>query len=54
MMSARPKDCSIGLSSSFYLYKGFCDGAKEVIRGGAGIKKVKKPVRILRMSRMPF
>ncbi|KAF4836946.1 hypothetical protein CGCSCA4_v012167 [Colletotrichum siamense] len=43
MMSARPKDCSIGLSSSFYLYKGFCDGAKEVIRGGAGIKKVKKP-----------
>ncbi|KAJ5008983.1 hypothetical protein K4K57_009567 [Colletotrichum sp. SAR 10_99] len=34
---------SLGLSSSFYLYKGFCDGAKEIIRGGAGIKKVKKP-----------
>ncbi|KAF6821518.1 SH3 domain-containing protein [Colletotrichum sojae] len=38
-----PKDCTIGLSSSFYVYKGFCDGAKEVIRGGIGIKKVKKP-----------
>lgn len=43
-VSSRPKDCNIGLSSSFYLYKGFCEGAKEVTRGGLGVKKVKKPV----------
>ncbi|KZL87352.1 sh3 domain-containing protein [Colletotrichum incanum] len=43
LVSSRPKDCSIGLSSSFYLYKGFCEGAKEVARGGLGIKKIKKP-----------
>ncbi|KAK1594334.1 SH3 domain-containing protein [Colletotrichum navitas] len=43
MVSSRPKDCRIGLSSSFYLYKGFCEGAKEVTRGGLGIKKIKKP-----------
>ncbi|KAF4773454.1 SH3 domain-containing protein [Colletotrichum scovillei] len=42
-VSSRPKDCNIGLSSSFYLYKGFCEGAKEVTRGGLGVKKVKKP-----------
>ncbi|KAF3350472.1 hypothetical protein EV126DRAFT_507593 [Verticillium dahliae] len=39
----REQDCSIGLSSSFYLYKGFCEGAKDVMRGGIGIKKTKKP-----------
>ncbi|OLN95661.1 hypothetical protein CCHL11_04904 [Colletotrichum chlorophyti] len=39
----RSKDCSIGLSSSFYLYKGFCDGAKEVVGGELGIKKIKRP-----------
>ncbi|GKT48565.1 uncharacterized protein ColSpa_08746 [Colletotrichum spaethianum] len=43
MIPSRPTDCSIGLSSSFYLYKGFCEGAKEVARGGLGIKKIKKP-----------
>ncbi|KAK2028058.1 SH3 domain-containing protein [Colletotrichum zoysiae] len=43
MVSSRPKDCGIGLSSSFYLYKGFCEGAKEVTAGGLGIKKIKKP-----------
>ncbi|RBQ71440.1 hypothetical protein VDGD_08962 [Verticillium dahliae] len=42
----REQDCSIGLSSSFYLYKGFCEGAKDVMRGGIGIKKTKKPVRM--------
>ncbi|KAK1699761.1 SH3 domain-containing protein [Colletotrichum godetiae] len=42
-VSSRPKDCNIGLSSSFYLYKGFCEGAKEVTRGGLGVKKIKKP-----------
>ncbi|KAM0325474.1 hypothetical protein ACHAQA_007461 [Verticillium albo-atrum] len=39
----REEDCSIGLSSSFYVYKGFCGGAKDVMRGGMGIKKTKKP-----------
>ncbi|KAK1995176.1 SH3 domain-containing protein [Colletotrichum falcatum] len=43
MVSSRPKDCRIGPSSSFYLYKGFCEGAKEVAMGGLGIKKIKKP-----------
>ncbi|KAK2008597.1 SH3 domain-containing protein [Colletotrichum eremochloae] len=43
MVSSRQKDCRIGLSSSFYLYKGFCEGAKEVIMGGLGVKKIKKP-----------
>ncbi|KAK0391165.1 hypothetical protein NLU13_0666 [Sarocladium strictum] len=37
-------DCSITPQSSFWLAKGFCDGAKEVSRGGIGIKKTKKPV----------
>ncbi|KAK2595302.1 hypothetical protein QQS21_006958 [Conoideocrella luteorostrata] len=37
------KDCTIGPSSSFYQYKGFCEGAKEVIRGDIGVKKTKKP-----------
>lgn len=47
-VSSRPADCRIGLSSSFYLYKGFCEGAKEVARGSLGIKKITKPVRSLR------
>ena len=38
------QDCSIGGSSSFYVCKGFCDGAKEVIVGGSGVKKSRKPV----------
>ncbi|TIC98868.1 hypothetical protein CH35J_005544 [Colletotrichum higginsianum] len=42
-VSSRPADCRIGLSSSFYLYKGFCEGAKEVARGSLGIKKITKP-----------
>ena len=37
------RDTSITLSSSFYLQKGFCEGATEVIRGDIGVKKVKKP-----------
>jgi hypothetical protein len=40
-------DCSIGLGSSFYLYKGFCEGAKDVLRGGIGVKKTKKPVSVM-------
>ncbi|TDZ37716.1 hypothetical protein C8035_v007677 [Colletotrichum spinosum] len=42
-LSTRVKDCSIGLNSSFYIYKGFCDGAQEVTKGGVGIKRIKKP-----------
>jgi hypothetical protein len=37
------RDTSITLDSSFYLQKGFCEGAKEVLRGDIGVKKVKKP-----------
>lgn len=42
----RPKesDCTINIDSSFYQYMGFCDGAKDVIRGGAGVKRIRKPV----------
>ncbi|KAK7420857.1 hypothetical protein QQZ08_010186 [Neonectria magnoliae] len=36
-------DCKIGVASSFYSQKGFCEGAQEVIRGGIGIRKTKKP-----------
>ena len=42
-LSLTPKDCAIGSGSSFYLYKGFCEGAKEVVRGEIGVKKTKKP-----------
>lgn len=38
-------DCTIAANSSFYLHKGFCEGAQEVIRGGVGIRKTKRPVR---------
>ncbi|KAG5980477.1 hypothetical protein E4U55_003990 [Claviceps digitariae] len=44
-MSARlsPRDCTIGPTSTFCLYKGFCLGAQEVVRGEIGVKKTKKP-----------
>lgn len=35
---------AIGESSSYRIAKGFCDGAAEVIRGGIGVKRTKKPV----------
>lgn len=38
-----PRDTSITLGSSFYVLKGFCEGAKEVMSGELGVKKVKKP-----------
>lgn len=44
-MPTREPDCSINIDSSFYQFKGFCDGAKDIIRGGAGVKKIRKPVR---------
>jgi hypothetical protein len=40
----REPDCSINVDSSFYQRKGFCDGAKDIIRGGVGVKKIRKPV----------
>jgi hypothetical protein len=36
--------CTITVDSSFYQLKGFCDGAKDIIRGGVGVKKVRKGV----------
>ncbi|EFY92739.1 hypothetical protein MAC_01375 [Metarhizium acridum CQMa 102] len=42
-VSLSQKDCTIGPSSTFYLYKGFCDGAQEVLQGGIGVKKTKRP-----------
>ncbi|KAG5934778.1 hypothetical protein E4U59_005997 [Claviceps monticola] len=38
-----PRNCNIGPNSTFCLYKGFCQGALEVVRGGIGVKKTKKP-----------
>lgn len=35
---------AIDSSSSFHLYKGLCKGAKEVLRGGPGVKHLHKPV----------
>lgn len=43
-VSYSQRDCPIGPSSTFYLYKGFCEGAKEVLQGNIGVKKTKKPV----------
>lgn len=39
-----PQDCTIDGTSSFALSKGFCEGASEVVRGGIGIKRTKRPV----------
>jgi hypothetical protein len=41
----RPADCNIGPGSSYHLLKGFCEGAKEVQRGNAGVRQIKKLVR---------
>ncbi|KAG6192189.1 hypothetical protein E4U27_003657 [Claviceps purpurea] len=38
-----PRNCNIGPNSTFCLYKGFCQGALEVVRGEIGVKKTKKP-----------
>lgn len=38
-------DCTVAANSSFYIHKGFCEGAQEVMRGEAGIRKTKRPVR---------
>lgn len=38
------QNCSIGSNSSFFTNKGFCSGAEEVVVGGLGVKKMRKPV----------
>lgn len=39
-----PEDCSITLNSSFYHFKGFCQGSMEIIQGGIGVRRIKKQV----------
>lgn len=41
---------SIEADSSFYAMNGFCEGAREVRRGGAGVKKTMKPVVSITMQ----
>ncbi|KAH8889660.1 hypothetical protein GQ53DRAFT_747871 [Thozetella sp. PMI_491] len=41
-VSPREVDCTMTLNSSFHQFKGFCAGAKDVILGGIGVKKIKK------------
>lgn len=40
----RQPNCQIRPDASFYQFKGFCAGAREVLSGGPGVKKVKKVV----------
>lgn len=40
----REPNCNITIDSSFDQLKGFCDSAKDIIRGGAGVRKVRKLV----------
>ncbi|KAJ4270274.1 hypothetical protein NW762_001950 [Fusarium torreyae] len=35
-------DCKLNPQSSFYFHKGFCEGAKEILNGGAGVRKTVK------------
>lgn len=44
MTEKEKEDAKILPDSSVTLAGGFCDGAKDVIRGGIGVKRVKKPV----------
>ncbi|KAK2613759.1 hypothetical protein N8I77_000649 [Diaporthe amygdali] len=37
-----PADSSIVLNSSFYHFRGFCQGSMEIIQGGLGIRRIKK------------
>lgn len=47
---ASVEGCKIDDTSSFTLSKGFCEGAKEVLRGGIGVKRTKKPVAVCRLT----
>jgi hypothetical protein len=51
--AAMSRDCTIAGNSSFYLAGGFCEGAREIARGGAGIKKTKKPVVCIFLTPQP-
>lgn len=42
-------DCKLSPQSSFYVHKGFCDGAKEILSGGAGVRKTVKAVCYFRV-----
>ncbi|RCI14063.1 hypothetical protein L249_8057 [Ophiocordyceps polyrhachis-furcata BCC 54312] len=39
------KHSTISASSSFYLHKGFCEGAKEVVKGEMGVKLMQKSMQ---------
>ncbi|KAK3687655.1 hypothetical protein B0T22DRAFT_405468 [Podospora appendiculata] len=41
-MPLREHVCTIDLNSSFYLHKGFCEGAQMVMRGELGVRQIKK------------
>lgn len=43
----REPNCTITVDSSFDRLRGFCGGAKDIIRGGVGVKKVRKGVSML-------
>lgn len=46
-----PEDCSITLNSSFYHFKGFCQGSMEIIQGGLGVRRIKKQVSSLHLRK---
>ncbi|KAF4592458.1 RING finger domain-containing protein [Ophiocordyceps camponoti-floridani] len=39
------KHSTVSASSSFYQHKGFCDGARDVVKGEIGVKQIQKPVK---------
>lgn len=41
-----PADSSIALNSSFYHFRGFCQGSMEIMQGGLGIRRIKKQVSL--------
>ncbi|KAK3352973.1 hypothetical protein B0T25DRAFT_453373 [Lasiosphaeria hispida] len=43
----REPDRTIDTTSSFHQCKGFCEGGKEIIRGGLGVKKSRQPAGVL-------
>ncbi|UKZ85126.1 uncharacterized protein TrAFT101_001000 [Trichoderma asperellum] len=43
LASLPPQDLTIDNQSSFYVMKQFCAGATDVINGGIGVKRIKKP-----------
>lgn len=44
LANQHPQDLTIDNQSSFYVMKQFCAGATDVISGGIGVKRIKKPV----------